>query len=137
MKIVQIIQSTGVAINQLLTGRARLLEPRRSVPHPRSALSMLLSLGVFLALGTKAPDEITAPWLSAPDRLLLGDDLRNALAVNQHEAIVSEEKKVAIILHARNLCLGGKRFELQALGRLKGDSRRKSAVTFSGAAASL
>jgi hypothetical protein len=54
MKIAQIIQSTGVAINQLLTGKTGLLEPRRRVPHPRSVLLMLLSLGVLLALGSAA-----------------------------------------------------------------------------------
>ena len=37
------------------------LEPRRRVPHPRSVLSMLLSLGVFLALESPALAAIATP----------------------------------------------------------------------------
>jgi autotransporter-associated beta strand protein len=58
MKILQMIPSSAVAANhsmsQSMDGRARLLELRHRVPHPRFLLGLLAAAGVFVALAGSA-----------------------------------------------------------------------------------
>ena len=62
MKILHIIHSTRVVLEQSLDGIAPILKPRCRLPHQRFVVGMLAALGMFLSLGSTAQAlEIISP----------------------------------------------------------------------------